>query len=424
MTLRFLMTSPLLVGLLLTGCIVPPPPEEEPSEPGEPTPGPNEPPSPLMVVPLPPELWKSGGYVSVAKLPEGKPAQESVTRVAGGAREFVVDAKAGDVVGVSILDGAGRWVESLTVRAAPTGPRLAVQPQVHRVPQDYATIQAAVDKARYGDTVRVAPGTYQETVKLKSGIRLLGSGAAWTVLDAGGQAVKLVDFSHARDVVVAGFTFQNVGLPAGGCAQPEDVMLCSGNWYAAAVYGSSDVARQGAEHGSALVTHNVFRRNHIGLLLYYRAPAVVRNNLFLDNTNGLVANHYASEVALVANNVFWGNTERAIVSQAAYLHLWNNVIARSGVGVHHRYVQTGDIRCNVFFENGVNGWDDHGPSRVQLGVDGNLELDPRFESPEAGDFHLRSGSPLIDAGCFETGDFDIGGGRQDIGAYGGVLARW
>jgi hypothetical protein len=237
--------------------------------------------------------------------------------------------------------------------------------------------------------------------------------------------VKLVDFSHARDVVVAGFTFQNVAMPRSGCSRPEDVMLCSGDWYAAAVYGASaPTAQAGEVQASALVTHNVFRRNHIGLLLYYRAPAVVRNNLFLENTHGLVANHYADEVALVAHNVFWMNTEHAIVSHAAYLHLWNNVIARSSVGVHHRNAQTGVIRCNVFFDNFRNGWDDHGPSRVQLGVDGNVELDPRFESPEAGNFHPGSGSPLIDAGCFEAGGFDLSTSRQDIGAYGGVLGLW
>jgi hypothetical protein len=436
MTVRFLLTSPLLVGLLLAGCIVPPPPEEEPTDPGGPVPGPSEPapgpaePAPLpegapLVVALPPALWKSGGYVSVARMREGQPAQESVTQVPGGTREFVVDVEEGEVVGVSLLDGAGQWVSSTTLRARPLGARPAVEPRVLRVPQEYPTLQAAVDMAWYGDTVRVAPGTYKETVKLKSGIRLLGSGAASTILDGGGLPVKLVDFSQAQDVVVAGFTFQNVARSESGCSQPEDVMLCSGNWYAAAVYGASDSSAPGVVPASALVTHNVFRRNHIGMLLYYRAPAVVRNNVFLENTHGLVANHYGSEVALVANNVFWMHTEHAIVSQAAYLHLWNNVIAHSSVGVLHRHVQTGDIRCNVFFLNFRNGWDEYGPSRVHIGVDGNVEVDPRFEHPEGGDFRLRFDvSPVIDAGCFEEGGFDLGSSRQDIGAYGGVLGRW
>ena len=426
MTVRSLPTSPLLLGLLLAGCIVPPPPEEEPTDPGKP--GPSEPSSfpPVRLV-LPPALWESVGYVSVTRLQEGAPAQEYVTAVPGGAQGFMANvAEAGDVVGLSALDKAGRWMGATTVRVTEDmdGPRPAIEPEVHEVPREYATLQAAVDAARSGDTVRVAPGTYTETVKLKSGIRLLGSGAPWTILDGGGQPVKLVDFSRARDVVVAGFTFQNVGMPTSGCARPEDVMLCSGDWYAAAVYGSSSAAGPGEVEASGLVTHNVFRQNHIGVLLHYRAPALVRNNVFLDNTNALVANHYASEVALVANNVFWGNTRYAIVSQAAYLHLWDNVIARSAVGVHHRHVQTGDIRCNVFFENGVNGSDDHGPSRVQLGVDGNVEVDPRFESPEAGDFHPRSGSPLLNAGCFGREGAVPGLRHPHIGAYGGALGRW
>src|SRR5262245_65157969 len=44
---------------------------------------------------------------------------------------------------------------------------------VRRVPQDYSTIQDAVNGAQPGDIVLVGPGTYFEKVKItKSGIRL------------------------------------------------------------------------------------------------------------------------------------------------------------------------------------------------------------------------------------------------------------
>jgi hypothetical protein len=323
---------------------------------------------------------------------------------------------------MSVLGPTGELSEAAMVQAgASAWPAKKTPPRILHVPQDYPTLQAAVDAATAGDTVRVKPGTYFETVRLKSGIRLLGTGAAVTVLDGGGKPVKLVDFSGATDVVVAGFTFQNVGT--GNTCDGKDVMDCAGTWYSAALYADGHT-EQGQAPTSALVTHNVFRNNSIAAMLYFHARAVVRNNVFVHNTHGFVANHF-QDVALLANNVFWENTHEAIVNQAAYLDIINNVVARSEVGILHSYVQTGRIRCNLFFQNGANGADTHlVPPRFEIGQDGNIELDPRFQSVEIGNFRPALGSPLIDAGCFESLDLDEDGTRQDIGAHGGPLGRW
>ena len=42
------------------------------------------------------------------------------------------------------------------------------------VPDDHPTIQAAIDAAKPGDTVLVAPGEYRETLRLSSGVRIKG----------------------------------------------------------------------------------------------------------------------------------------------------------------------------------------------------------------------------------------------------------
>ncbi|XYH99154.1 hypothetical protein ACMHYB_05130 [Sorangium sp. So ce1128] len=86
------------------------------------------------------------------------------------------------------------------------------------VPDVYPSIQGAIDAAAYGDTVFVQPGAYQEHLRLRSGVKLVGAGAATTVLDGQGQSENLIDATGAKNAVVRGFTLRSVG-PAGACGR-------------------------------------------------------------------------------------------------------------------------------------------------------------------------------------------------------------
>ncbi len=448
---RSLLSAPLLLGALLVGCgesfseegpgfepssedvvagaPVPPPSVSPAPPPGSPVP-PVEcpaPPTPApelspLRVPIPAELWKSGATVLVTRLHQSRPPQESVAQVPAGTQEFEVQGAPGEILAVSVLRPSGELVDAVMVKAEDAH-RVSrkSQSRVLRVPQEYATIQAAVDAASAGDAVLVAPGTYTGTVRLKSDLRLFGTNSAWTVLDGGGAPVKLLDFSGATNVVVAGFTFQNVGR--GNVCDDTDVTRCSGNWYSAAIYADGHT-EQGEAPTSALLAHNIFRGNPVGVLLYYYARAVVRNNVFVDNTHGFVANHFNGE-ALVANNVFWDNSHQAIVSHGAYLDVLNNVVAGSQVGVHHSHIPQGRAGCNVFFQNGVHLQERFlVPPWFEVGQQGNVEVDPLFVLPEFDIFRPGDDSPLLDAGCFGAALPDPDGTPQDVGAYGGPLGAW
>lgn len=321
-----------------------------------------------------------------------------------------------DVFFATVTDGDGALVSTHAMFAPCT---MAPARQLD-VPAQYATIQDAVDAAGPGDMVKVAPGTYTESVRMKAGVCLVGSGARVTTLDAHGAARNLIDLTDAPGSVISGFTLRGTSGIA-GCAT-SDVFGCSGNWYRAAIYLGGQAWDDPVRYAPPLIINNVFENNEIGVMLYWHGVSIIRNNVFAANRSAFVANHFQDK-AFVANNVFINNSQLAIGNQAAYLDIIDNVIAGSQVGVRFEYVQTGKIRCNVFYDNGANQADTYDVRpRFTIGQDGNVEIDPQFVGPT--DYHLAASSPALDAGCDAGHAFEPDGSPVDIGVYGGPLGRW
>jgi hypothetical protein len=80
-------------------------------------------------------------------------------------------------------------LEALEDRLAPA--TLFVNPGGAR--RAYASVQAAVDAARSGDTIRVAPGTYAEQVVINKDLTLIGSGTRAAVIHAPSTALTADD---------------------------------------------------------------------------------------------------------------------------------------------------------------------------------------------------------------------------------------
>ncbi len=396
-----------LVLLALSGCAhdsIDPTPDPDPDPIPDPTP---------QTIETTIDGLQPGWRVTTSRLSDHDTPTEVTTISDGSPITLVGDPS--HVFAATVTDAAGTLIE----QHAMMSPCTKAASRQLRVPQEYATIQAAIDVAQPGETVKVAAGEYSESVKLRPGVCLLGSGAKHTVLDARGEARTLVDLTAAPGSVVSGFTMRRTVQDA-GCAQPSDPFLCSGNWYHAAIYIGGETWGDPTHDAPPIITNNVFEANDTGVMFYWRSSAVLRNNVFVDNRVGFVANHYQDRT-LVANNIFYNNTELAIGNQAAYLDIIDNVIVGSRTGILFQYVQTGFIRCNIFYGNGTNQDDIYlVPPRFTIGTDGNVEVEPRFVGN--GDWHLHPDSPGKDHGCHGDAAREPDGTLPDIGVYGGPLA--
>jgi len=86
--------------------------------------------------------------------------------------------------------------------AAAKGERLCVGGGQHC----YATIQAAVNAARGGETIRIAPGTFAGGVTVERSVQLVGAGARRTTISGGGPVLTLGSATTSPTIEIAGVT--------------------------------------------------------------------------------------------------------------------------------------------------------------------------------------------------------------------------
>ena len=178
-----------------------------------------------------------------------------------------------------------------------TLPRPLAASSVLLVPEAHPTIQAAIDAAAEGDTVRVGPGTYNERIDFRGKTIVVEStaGATETIIDPDGAvgSVVTMSLSAAQSPVLRGFTVR------GGVS----------DLWAGGIYISG---------GAPVVEHNVVSGNAGclggGITVQFSA-ATVRNNTISGNSMPLCIGGTGGGIriagagtARVLGNVISGNT--------------------------------------------------------------------------------------------------------------------
>lgn len=87
--------------------------------------------------------------------------------------------------------------------AAATSASAAGKVCVGNGPGCFATLQAALDAAGDGDTIKIAPGTFAGGVTILKSVELVGAGADQTVLSGGGPVLTIGEFGATSEPTVS-----------------------------------------------------------------------------------------------------------------------------------------------------------------------------------------------------------------------------
>jgi lysozyme len=205
------------------------------------------------------------------------------------------------------------------------------EPTTRIVPDDYPSIQAAVNAANPGDTVIVRAGTYIENVDVNKDHLTIKSesGAELTIVQAANSDDNVFDVT-ADYASITGFTVQNA-------TENYNAGICLGN---------------GVDHCN--ISENIVRNNKCGIsLLHTYYNNLLRNSIWNNEVgihlcgsgyNNITKNELSNNLDGIVNAWMFGDPEwnRAIDNR-----IIGNNISHGRVGIYLRFAPRSYLRDNV-----------------------------------------------------------------------------
>jgi parallel beta-helix repeat protein len=254
----------------------------------------------------------------------------------------------------------GLFLITINIKPAKT------EPSTITVPDDYPTIQEAINAANPGDTIMVATGTYLENIVVNKTVTLIGEDSNNTIIDGGdfGTVILVI----ANNVSISKFTIKNSGstlLDNGILINQASYCNVSNNILTSNYFG----IRLKDSSNNVLSNNNV-TDNQYGIELFYSSNNVLTGNRMARNQFnfgvwGSTLSHYIHDIE-TSNFVndkpvyYWVNKHRTEVPpDAGYIALINSTeitaknlaLTNNGAGIQIAYTENSSITNNNLTNN-------------------------------------------------------------------------
>lgn len=147
------------------------------------------------------------------------------------------------------------------------------------VPDDYLTIQAAINAANDGDTIFVRNGTYYENVVVNKTIDLIGENKAGTIISSSGYTIDVI----SAFVKISSFTIKDgsYGIHLASNNNTIDSNIIMGNSRGIGAWLGDTVVTDGNT-----IEGNIFHENGVGICIYITYFSKILFNNFSSTTPG------------------------------------------------------------------------------------------------------------------------------------------
>ena len=221
--------------------------------------------------------------------------------------------------------------------------------ETRTIPDDYPTIQSAVDAANSGDTIFVRKGRYFENIVIAKSLALRGEERKTTIIDGRGSG----DVIHitAGQVIVIGITATNgaIGIEIGSGSPIQQVTLKN----IVATQNSHFGIRSRNTGGYHLIEDSTFSNNgNFGVDVHQFSRSVIRNCEFFHNGIGLRSG-WSWHVLLEGNRIYHNHSGGLTIDSCYYCAAEGNLIyANDGPGINLQYIPSRNtIRDNTLIKN-------------------------------------------------------------------------
>jgi len=210
-------------------------------------------------------------------------------------------------------------------------PNVTTGSSIIYVPDDYSTIQEAVDAANPGDTIYVKAGVYYENgITINKELKLIGESKETTIIDGNfSKGILLIRF--CSNILISNFTIRNSG---------------SNEWYwdpvvGGVIYCAGVIL---AKAKNCTIKNSKIINNYVGIYIIYSNRSRILQNevinstymaIFADGAHGTYGDiHVECWSNRFVNNTIIGASVGGIYSKyCANSTIENNTIKRCGLGI-------------------------------------------------------------------------------------------